>query len=1067
MPDQEMLSRSSQKEVSSNLVGLADEYSYGPVAGTAPEIDDISNSFWYAAMGTEYAVRLYASVGDTPITWSLVISPSSMTINAETGEITWSVPFEPQTSQQVRVKATNAYGYSEKLWTITIGLAPYITSIDDGYVYAGENYRVGFELCHGDPPITWTLAEGPVGMQLSLDSSSTISASGQITTSSTMTEGWISYTAPTTAGFSSNITIVASNYYGTYRLTWSVVSLRALICTGPEYDSGIDDSFVEKFLVIYQTYGTWDRVEISIRASNQANDPEADSQWSEWMYVNLSNVYYAVAGFGLQTPQGRYKQVRIRLGWETTMPYVSYVYVSSVAYGACITSGQTFNGTLELIPEVKLGNSYGSGVALQVGMEENQTYFTKLALITTDDETIYMPAQRVTVSRIQQEKFTWEKMAGSAGVVFTNNTSYPVSYNMIFTIYADRGKTRELVSYEAVYGSSDLQHFMIGYYHEAESRWLPGGIPIAPGARLELYLWPEIGETTHLVAGVPYWLQITYWTPGEDEEEYSFGQWWCEQESPRWLALEPSVPGDVRELLQWQSSSFGKDDIRVTDGDLDNLNPIVTASTGREVLITYEKTPSNAAGDTINSDLYASAFWLKPSSGSYMSGAHSIEPVSDPAREDVDLDQKAVNHVRAIDRKDLPFISFETLQDNSRTQEFVLGKERQITVHRRGKITAGYDLTSTLPEEETDDNIHTYILEADLPADSWLGQAINHIKVSADHVKYYVTYDSELTAVVGRSDIVLETVGVPSSIAIRLKNESGSWSSWMPFNPEIGDYTAIKIPWTLTTVNGSKTVTIQIATPAGLGTQTTVNIIADYSSIQYNVYMYKPLETTALPPEVPTLDDSIFSETNLVNSLEGVPVAAIRKPEIVEDPAPENGDDEETEPTYSLQVYEGDYIFIEIKPDVSYLDRLAEIVGQANIGSYSPIYDFEHQGWQNYYGRTTQWNEASQSFRGYIEIKRQDDILAVDGLALITPHFQYDDTEGDVEAKVSSVYSRDQYNLVDETAETSKSTVVDDPFADDRDDLGLIIDRVRVRPTDDPFFVFGEPNYRLNQNEQA
>ena len=56
----------------------------------------------------------------TPITWSLVTKPSSMTIDSVTGVVTWTNPLASASAYTVTIRATNAVGYDDETWALSV-----------------------------------------------------------------------------------------------------------------------------------------------------------------------------------------------------------------------------------------------------------------------------------------------------------------------------------------------------------------------------------------------------------------------------------------------------------------------------------------------------------------------------------------------------------------------------------------------------------------------------------------------------------------------------------------------------------------------------------------------------------------------------------------------------------------------------------------------------------------------------------------------------------------------------------------------------------------------------------
>jgi PKD repeat protein len=181
------------------LVGTPDEgilirqqvlgsYAMTTVTPAAPTITSLPVTS--GATGVAYSYNVEAT-GAAPLTFSLDVAPSGMTIDASTGLISWT----PTTAgtYDVTVRATNGVGsdtQSFQIEVVTVATAPAITSTPNtaGTTGSAYSYQV---TATGSPAPTFSLSVAPSGM--------TIDAS----------TGLISWT-PTTAG-TYDVTVVATN----------------------------------------------------------------------------------------------------------------------------------------------------------------------------------------------------------------------------------------------------------------------------------------------------------------------------------------------------------------------------------------------------------------------------------------------------------------------------------------------------------------------------------------------------------------------------------------------------------------------------------------------------------------------------------------------------------------------------------------------------------------------------------------------------------------------------------------------------------------------------------------
>jgi len=329
------------------------------------------------------------------------------------------------------------------------------------------------------------------------------------------------------------------------------------------------------------------------------------------------------------------------------------------------------------------------------------------------------------------------------------------------------------------------------------------------------------------------------------------------------------------------------------------------------------------------------------------------------------------------------------------------------------------------------------------------------VRVDNIYVKYHTTYNGTTAPVVGQCNIKLEIIGTPESVAVHLKNNtSEEWSGWMAFDPDIGENT-VQLDWTLLPGSGIKNVYMQVATYTGLTQTAVLIIVADYNRVVYKMNFYKPLDTTLTPtiPMHPFSDldsEDIWTESNMLPDLENVPVAATRSGDV------------------------SDYIFIEIIPEISYMEQFKDMSNEdKESGLISPTFDFIHQGGHEEIRIPMMYNKSEsgiESFRGRFVINKEDSSLFIDGLANILPHFRNDCSDPDTESigadtSADIEYRKDIYNIV--MKEDQQIAVnYDDVWSGDRTDSGQLQYPTVLRPQEDPYLIFGDPKYRLkDQNE--
>ena len=191
----------------------------GVVNTIAPIINQMSNDSIVA--GTPYTSPTPSlSQGTLSVTWSLQLGPEGMTINSNTGIVSWPNPTSAGSPHTVTIRATNSAGYDDESWSLTVSsvvIGPIINpmsdhSISEGIPYSGPEPS----LSQGTLPVTWSLQDGPSGMTIN---------------SST---GVVSWPNPTAIGSPLTIIIRATNSSGFDDESWSLTVNEELDTTSPQ-----------------------------------------------------------------------------------------------------------------------------------------------------------------------------------------------------------------------------------------------------------------------------------------------------------------------------------------------------------------------------------------------------------------------------------------------------------------------------------------------------------------------------------------------------------------------------------------------------------------------------------------------------------------------------------------------------------------------------------------------------------------------------------------------------------------------------------------------------------------
>ena len=164
----------------------------------------------------------------------------------------------------------------------------------------------------------------------------------------------------------------------------------------------------------------------------------------------------------------------------------------------------------------------------------------------------------------------------------------------------------------------------------------------------------------------------------------------------------------------------------------------------------------------------------------------------------------------------------------------------------------------------------------------------------------------------------------------------------------------------------------------------------------------------------------------------------------------------------------GEFVFIDIIPPQEYLESLGILgLNEEKRQRFLPTFDVLQQGAQDLFSVPTIFDTDNNVFKGVFPVLKEDETFYKDGLSFVILHFQRDC--GDLSAALLSTgkYERDQFNLLVPGGRTTPGETDDsDVWETERDELGRIKSQIDIRGMEDPYFVFGDPNYRLKkQNE--
>jgi len=159
---------------------------------------------------TPFTVAPVLVEGDEPVTFALVTGPAGMTIDPETGVVSWDSAEPSLTPYVVSIRATNAVGADSVMFGLTVLSPPEVRTMADGRVAEGTMFVSSVPiLSKGTAPVTWSLEGGPAGMVIDPGT------------------GRVTWPTPTADGSPFELTTIATNAYGQDSVTWQLTVVRA------------------------------------------------------------------------------------------------------------------------------------------------------------------------------------------------------------------------------------------------------------------------------------------------------------------------------------------------------------------------------------------------------------------------------------------------------------------------------------------------------------------------------------------------------------------------------------------------------------------------------------------------------------------------------------------------------------------------------------------------------------------------------------------------------------------------------------------------------------------------
>jgi hypothetical protein len=892
---------------------------------------------------------------------------------------------------------------------------------------------------------------------------------------------------------------------------WELISAGDNDIYGPilrSIDTGLTGSFFEIIQLSFTTQPQFIRfisssyvdeneelVALKEEAISLGEDPDtvslADTAWrteldstSNWIQAdhlisgdtyNIEDLARDYAVGTVTLTNGRYKRVEVKLVSAASFDMTSVSIVSVIKSRLCIAPRDTVTAYLDLTPSIRqdsLGNLTVE-TPLPVKAKKNGVYF--INVLATDDNNqlrVFGDQRRSVSCETCSNSSSSAALSCSVTVILQNfspddqTTKY---FNARVRFYADQEKQDLIAQFDA-FQNGDLQYFSCDNNNPAQDEWTSAGLEVFHNQSRTLILWPTLSNDD-LICGITYWVETEVCSGVSGEPcsrvnlaSTSFISWVCDCSSPRWSNYDES-PQNIRNLIRWHSSGNGYQDTRLTETNATNLNPQIRIRSDRTGIVIFETDRESTPTGLNQYSIYASAFSILPSYNMYASGAESINTSFNDIfiRYDVPVSKCAIgtgnctengsaisgrNPFFVLDQYDNLFLTVEVPNDQAQCEAFSLNKQQKALVHRCGVAAKNLIFAEIIEQQTATETCDSKeILEkTSIFQNQVFKQTIRAIRVVKKFAQYFITRSNRVSPVVNQCKIKLDIVCEPDVVAIRLRNEDGDWSVWYPFNRQVGDYT-LQLPWNLSSTSGVKVVTAQAATYQGLSSTFSLTIIADYQGVTHSVKFYRS-QTTPTPEETTSNADlllllegssAVFATANELALLGGVPVTAIRHPSVIEG---------------SIDLKSGEFIFIEIFPEHSYIDLLGiDNLQPAQQNTLAPSFDILQQGSEDLFNLPTIYNAVTKTFRGVFPIKRDNKTLHRDGLSYLIPHFKLDcSTIGGVAGHLN--YAKDKFNEIGSVPMSVNSTET----IFDRDRVGNIQYPIDIR-SDDPYFIFGDPNY--------
>jgi len=470
----------------------------------------------------------------------------------------------------------------------------------------------------------------------------------------------------------------------------------------------------------------------------------------------------------------------------------------------------------------------------------------------------------------------------------------------------------------------------------------------------------------------------------------------------------------LSEMGRWESSAHGYSDTRVTDSFKNSMRPNISSRRRGSAVISFED------DNEVVTEIKQSTFQSGRDSELLGSGTRSwFDFRNQVPGKNVATSVDINNFVSsAYEREDAE-------QDSNIPTDSIYVDSFEINDSVSSVVSATID-----PEDTTCDI--TKLTDNVLTTDPFLSKhLVKKIALKEKYVDYFTyTSGNQVAPVVSVCDVELDIWGTPEVTAVRIKNEDQEeWGKWCPWKPEKGDY-HMEITHKLSLGAGNKEICIQAITYDGITAQFCIPVIADYRKIFFELRMYSDDEYSIPLPK----HDGLF-------------VAAL-------DPVPGSGGIAETRTMY-----------IEIIPN----EPVVQIGGGCGDDLASSInFDVLQQGVRDNLDLTATWDcSGAQIFRGSFDIFKEDNVTDIDGLARLRVRIPGECDEPTSSGFfVASEFIRDTYNRMSDTSQAAITEEEGDVFESYRQEVsGRVGTGVVLRPSNDPYLVFGNPDYFLKKDD--